>query len=130
MRNEPLGYFNSAKIKPRLERAAKSFEQGDYEFASEVLGELEAEGQLDRDVVLLRSRLDQAMRQSRIQQLLKSSRRFFEASEYTLALRKIQDAIELDPNNSDAHSMKEQVEKERRESRSTVDNPGLPTHGE
>ena len=50
MRNEPLGYFDSAKIKPRLDRAAKSFEQGDYEFASEVLAELEAEGQIDRDV--------------------------------------------------------------------------------
>ena len=115
MRNEPLLYFDSAKIKPRLERAARSFEQGDYDFASEVLAELEAEGQLDGDVARLRSRLDQAMRQSRIQQLLQSGRRFFEASEYTLALRKIQEAIDLDPNNADALSMKEQVEKERQE---------------
>jgi serine/threonine protein kinase len=115
LRNEPLAYFDSSKIKPRLERAAKSFEQGDYEFASEVLAELEAEGQLDQDVALLRSRLDQAVRLSRIQQLLQSARRFFEASEYTLALRKIQDAIDLDPNNVDALSLKEQVEKERRE---------------
>jgi serine/threonine protein kinase len=115
MRNEPLGYFDSARIKPRLERAAKSFEQGDYEFASEVLSELEAEGQLDRDVALLRSRLDEAMRQSRIEQLLQNARRFFEASEYTLALRKIQDSIDLDPSNADALSMKEQVEKQRRE---------------
>ena len=115
LHNEPLAYFDSSKIKPRLERAAKNFEQGDYEFASEVLAELEAEGQLDQDVALLRSRLDQAVRLSRIQQLLQSARRFFEASEYTLALRKIQDAIDLDPNNVDALSMKEQVEKERRE---------------
>jgi serine/threonine protein kinase len=115
MRNEPLAYFDSAKIKPRLERAAKSFEQGDYDFASEVLAELEAEGQLDRDVALLRSRLDQAVRQSRIQQLLQSARRFFEAGEYPLTLRKIQDAIDLDPNNADALSMKEQVERESRE---------------
>jgi serine/threonine-protein kinase len=115
LRNEPLAYFDSSKIKPRLERAAKNFEQGDYEFASEVLAELEAEGQLDQDVAMLRSRLDQAVRQNRIQQLLQSARRFFEAFEYTLALRKIQDSIDLDPNNVDALSMKEQVEKERRE---------------
>lgn len=31
---------NRSKIKPRLERAAQSFEQGDHEFASEVLSEL------------------------------------------------------------------------------------------
>ncbi len=115
MRNEPLEYFDSAKIKPRLERAAKSFEQGDYDFASELLAELEGEGQLDQEVALLRSRLDQAMRQSRIQQLLQSARRFFEAAEYALALRKIEEAIDLDPNNADALSMKEQVEKERQE---------------
>jgi serine/threonine-protein kinase len=31
-RNEPLDYFDSSKIKPRLERASKSFEAGDYVF--------------------------------------------------------------------------------------------------
>jgi serine/threonine-protein kinase len=114
-RNEPLEYFDASKIKPRLVRASKSFEAGDYGFASEVLSELEAEGHLDQEIALLRGQVDQAVRQTRIRQMLESARRFFEATEYPLALRKIQEALELDPNDADALSLKAQVEKERRE---------------
>ena len=115
MRNEPLDYFSSVRIKPRLDRAKKSFEQGDYDFASEVLSELEMEGQLDPELSTLRGRLDQAMRQIQVQQLVESGRRFFEASEYSLATRKIQEAIELDPANAAALALKEQVDKQRQE---------------
>ena len=115
LRNEPLECFDSTKIKPRLERASKSFEAGDYAFASEVLSELEAEGHLDQEIARLRGQVDQAVRQTRIRQMLESARRFFEATEYSLALRKIQEAIELDPTDPDALSLKAVVEKERRE---------------
>src|SRR5207247_9362556 len=46
---------------------------------------------------------------------LESARRFFEAAEYSLALRKIQDALDLDPEDTDALSLKSQIERERRE---------------
>jgi serine/threonine protein kinase/predicted Zn-dependent protease len=115
LRNEPLECFDSAKIKPRLERASRSFEAGDYAFASEVLSELEAEGHLDQEIARLRGQVDQAVRQTRIRQMLESARRFFDATEYSLALRKIQEAIELDPTDPDALSLKAVVEKERRE---------------
>lgn len=114
-RGEPLEYFDSSKIKPRLERAEESFSQGDYDFASEILAELEAEGQLDQQIGLLRGRVDQAVRQTRIQQLLENARRFYQAAEYSLALRKVQEALELDPNDAGAVTMKAQIEKERRE---------------
>jgi serine/threonine-protein kinase len=114
LRNQPLECFDSSKIKPRLQRAATSFEEGDYGFASEVLSELEAEGHLDHEIAMLRRQVDQAVRQTRIRQILGSARRFFEASEYPLALRKIQEALELDAEDLDALSLKEQVEKERR----------------
>ncbi|MBZ5605184.1 MAG: protein kinase, partial [Acidobacteriia bacterium] len=114
-RNEPLEYFDTAKIKPRLERATKSFEQGDYDFASEILSEMEAEGHLDQGIALLRRQVDQAVRQIRIKQTLENARRFFEAAEYPLALRKIQEALELDPQDAAALALKSQVEKERRE---------------
>ena len=114
-RNEPLDYFDSSKIKPRLERASKSFEAGDYVFASEVLSELEAEGHLDQEISLLRGQVDQAVKQTRIRQMLESARRFFEATEYPLSLRKIQEALELDPTDAAALSLKSQVERERRE---------------
>src|SRR5579863_4398260 len=44
LRNEPLEIFDPARIKPRIQRAAKALEGGDYQFASEIVGELEAEG--------------------------------------------------------------------------------------
>lgn len=112
-RNEPLELFDNAKIKPRLERARLSFEQGDYNFALEVLTELEAEGRLDPEVGLLRRQVDQAARHTRIKQSLEGARRFLEAAEYPLALRKIQDALDLDPGDTDALSLKAQVERER-----------------
>ncbi|MGO9012060.1 MAG: protein kinase domain-containing protein [Bryobacteraceae bacterium] len=114
-RNEPLELFDSAKIKPRLERARLSFEQGDYNFALEIVAELEAEGRLDPEVGLLRRQVDQAVRHTRIKQSLEGARRFLEAAEYPLALRKIQDALDLDPEDTDALSLKAQVERERRE---------------
>ncbi|MGD1090625.1 MAG: protein kinase [Bryobacteraceae bacterium] len=116
-RNEPLDYLDSSKIKPRLERAAQSFEQGDHEFASEVLSELEAEGHLDQGIALLRGQVDQAVRQIRIKQMLENARRFFQAGEYPLALRKIEETLELDPNEATALSLKSQVERQRRETK-------------
>ena len=114
LRNEPLECFDTSKIKPRLERAAASFAEGDYVFATEILSELEAEGHLDQDVRMLRRQVDEAVRQTHIRQMLASARRFFEASEYPLALRKIQEALQLDPEDADALALKEQVERERR----------------
>ncbi len=115
LRNEPLEYFDSTKIKPRLDRATQSFEQRDYEFASEILSELEAEGHLDQGIALLRGQVDQVVRQLRIKQLLENARRFYEAGEYPLALRKIQEALDLDSSDATALSLKAQVERERRE---------------
>ncbi len=114
-RNEPLELYDNSKTKPRLEKARQSFEQGDYNFALEILAELETEGRLDQEVGLLRRQVDQAVRHTRIRQLLESARRFFEAEEYPVALRKIQDALDLDPEDTDALSLKSQIERERRE---------------
>ena len=115
LRNEPLEQFDESKIKPRLDRAAESFEKGDCEFASEVLAELEAEGYLDQEITLLRRSIDQRMKMQQVQKLLDNAVRYFNAHEYPLALRKIQEALDLDPEHSDALSLKNRVEKERRE---------------
>ena len=110
-RAESIDYFDASKIKPRLERANSAFEQGDLEFANEVLSELESEGYLEQDITLLRRRLDQSMRQSRVKQLLESANRYAEAQEHPLALRKIQEALEIDPDHPDALAMKNRVKK-------------------
>ncbi len=64
---------------------------------------------------MLRGQVDQAVRQIRIKQMIENGRRYFEATEYPLALRKVQEALELDPNEATALSLKAQIEKERRE---------------
>jgi serine/threonine-protein kinase len=116
-RNEPLECFDASKVKPRIERALKSFEAGDYAFANEVLAELEGEGHMDPEIGLLRRQVEQAAKQTRVRQILDGARRFVEAGEFPLALRKIQEALEIDPYDADALALKAKVERERRERR-------------
>jgi serine/threonine-protein kinase len=113
LHNQPLAFLDPEKIKPRIERARKAFGEGDYDFASEILFELEAEGHLDAEITLMRRQLDQAVRKSTIRQLIESARRFFEAGEYGLALRKTQEALDLDNEDADVLALKNQIEKER-----------------
>jgi serine/threonine-protein kinase len=113
MRNEPIEIFDAAKIRPRLQRAAKAFEQADYQFAAEILGELEAEGHIDHDMTVLRLKVDQALRQKRIQQLLESAKTRMEGQEYPLALQKVQEALELDATHAGALSLKNEIEEKR-----------------
>ncbi len=44
LRNERLEIFDPSRIQPRVQRAARAFEQEDYQFAAAILGELLAEG--------------------------------------------------------------------------------------
>jgi serine/threonine-protein kinase len=113
MRNEPIEIFDSAKIRPRLQRATKAFEQADYQFAAEILAELEAEGHIDHDMTVLRLKVDQALRQKRIQQLLESAKTRMEGQEYPLALQKVQEALELDATNAGALNLKNEIEEKR-----------------
>jgi serine/threonine-protein kinase len=110
LRNEPLEFFDPARIKPRVERAARAFEQGDYQFAIEILSELEAEGHIDPEMARLRRQIDQASQRKTILQLLQSARRRMEEEEYPLALQKIQEALQLEPDNAEALSLKNSIE--------------------
>ncbi|MBI1982686.1 MAG: protein kinase, partial [Acidobacteria bacterium] len=114
-RGEPLEIFDPARIQPRIQRAGKAFEQGDYQFADEILSELQAEGHIDPAMTLLRGQLDQAIRQKRIRQLLDSARTRFEEEEYPLALQKVQEALELAPDNAAALSLQREIEQRRTE---------------
>ncbi len=115
LRNEPIEFFDPARIQPRIQRATKAFEQGDYQFADEILTELGAEGHIDPAISLLRRQVDQAIRQKRIGQLLESARTRFEEEEYPLALQRVQDALELDPDNAVARGLKSDIDNKRNE---------------
>jgi hypothetical protein len=45
-RNQSIERFDSAKIKPRIERAKNALIKGDCAFASDILTEIEAEGNI------------------------------------------------------------------------------------
>lgn len=113
VRGEALERFDRAKIQPRIERAKKAQAAGDHQFASEILTELEAEGNIDPEMSLLRIQIDQAIRQKSIRQLLESARTRLEEDEFPLALQKIQEVLDIDPGNPDAVSLRSAIEKQR-----------------
>src|SRR5579863_4056510 len=115
LRNQPIELFDAARIQPRIQRATKALESGDYQFAGEIVTELEAEGNLDAQLSLLRTQIDQVVRQKTIAQLLESARARFEEDEDPLALQKLQEILQLDPNNVAALGLKSKIENRRSE---------------
>jgi eukaryotic-like serine/threonine-protein kinase len=115
LRNEPIEFFDPARTRPRLERATKALETGDYQFAGEILGELEAEGHIDTAISALRQQLDTTVRRKTIAQLMDAARARFEEQEDPLALQKLQDILEMEPDNAQALSLKSQIENRRSE---------------
>ncbi|MBI4890144.1 MAG: protein kinase, partial [Acidobacteria bacterium] len=114
VRGDTIELFDPAKVKPRLDKALRSVERGDYALATDIVGELEGEGNVDAEIISLRRQIDQAQRGVQIRKYLENARRLLEEQEYSLALRKVQEALELDERNSDALALKNEIEKQRR----------------
>ncbi len=108
LRNEPIEFFDPERTRPRLQRATKALEEGDFQFAGEILGELEAEGHMDTSIGSLRRQLDGAVRRKTLAQLLDAARARFEEEEDPLALQKLQEALQIEPDNATALSPEEQ----------------------
>lgn len=115
LRNEPIEFFDPARTRPRLQRASKAFEEGDFQFAAEILGELEAEGHIDPDIGSLRHQLDMAVRQKTITQLLDAAKARFEEEEHPLALQKLQEVLQMEPDHAAALTLKSRIENQRSE---------------
>ena len=58
-RNEAIAIFDPSRTQPRIQTATKALDRGDYQFAGEIVGELEAEGNIDPQIALLRTQIDQ-----------------------------------------------------------------------
>lgn len=117
-RNEPIAMFDPARNQPRIQRARKAFDQGQFQFANEIVTELEAEGHLDSDLYILGRQITRAIRQKTVQELLESARRRLDEDEYTLALQKVEEILQLDPAQPAALSMKAAIETKRVERQS------------
>jgi serine/threonine protein kinase len=115
LRNEPIEFFDAAQLRPRLERATRALEEGDHQYAGELLAGLEAEGHIDASIALLRRQLDRSIRQKNVAQLLSSAKARFEEDEDPLALQKIQEILQLEPDNAAAIGLKSKIENRRGE---------------
>jgi len=115
LRNEPIEFFDPERTRPRLQRATKALEEGDFQFAGEILGELEAEGHMDTSIGSLRRQLDGAVRRKTLSQLLDAARARFEEEEDPLALQKLQEALQIEPDNAAALALKSRIENRRSE---------------
>jgi len=115
LRNDPIEFFDPERTRPRLQRATKALEEGDFQFAAEILGELEAEGHMDEAIGSLRRRLDGAVRRKTLSQLLDAARARFEEEEDPLALQKLQEALQIEPDNAVALALKSRIENRRSE---------------
>jgi serine/threonine-protein kinase len=113
LRNEHVDLFDTQKIRPRINRVKKALTEGDYQFATELLSELEAEGNIDAELSLLRIQVEQAVRARTIYQLLESARARIDEEEYVLAAQKVQSVLDLDPANIDALALKTSIERQR-----------------
>ncbi len=114
-RNEPIELFDPARIQPRLERVSRALEQKDYQFAGEILGELEAEGNIDDSITMMRQQLDKAVRQKTITQLMDAAKARYEEEEDPLSLQKLQEILQIEPDNAPALGLKSKIEKRRSE---------------
>jgi serine/threonine protein kinase len=115
LRNEPIEFFDPERTRPRLQRATKALEDGDFQFAGEILGELEAEGHMDTSIGALRRQLDGAVRRKTIAQLLDAAKARFEDDEDPLALQKLQEILQMEPDNATALALKSKIENRRSE---------------
>jgi serine/threonine protein kinase len=113
VRNEPIALFDPSRTQPRIQTASRALEKGDYQFAGEIVGELEAEGNIDPQMTMLRTQIDQVVRQKTIAQLLDSARARFEEAEDPLALQKLQEVLQLDPGNVTALGLRSKIEGRR-----------------
>ena len=110
LRNEPIDFFDPVRIQPRIQHARRSFDQGKYQFAADILSDLEAAGHIDPALTPLRRQIDQALRQKSIAELLERARSGIAEDEYHLALQSLEQLLKLDPANQDAIRLKQQIE--------------------
>ncbi len=115
LRGESIEIFDSERTRPRLQRATKALADGDLQFAGEILGELEAEGHMDAEIGTLRRQLDNTVRRKTLAQLLDTARARFEEEEDPLALQKLQEALQIEPDNATALALKSKIENRRSE---------------
>jgi hypothetical protein len=110
---ESIDIFDPNRIGPRLQQARKALDSGDLDDAAEIVTELDAENYLTPEIGELRKQIDELLRAKTVKQLLETAKRRFDEREYVRALQKIQEVLNIDPDNTDAFTLKGAIESKR-----------------
>lgn len=113
LRNEAIEIFDIGRIQPRINRIKKALTDNDYQLATDMLDEIESEGNIAPEITILRVKTEQASRSRTIYQLIESARTRMEEQEYPLALQNIQRVLDLDSSNVDALALRGEIERQR-----------------
>ena len=109
-KNEKVERFERTHIQPRIDRAQRAHVEGDHQFAIDILNELESEGHVISGVKLLREQAETALRSRKLQQLLENAHTRFREEEFYLALERLQNTLEIDPQNTEVLGLKSEIE--------------------
>lgn len=118
--NQPVERFDRSKIESRLQNVRQALEESQYDFAHEILTELEAEGHIHTEMRSLRDQVDRAMRGRQLRQLIESAKTRLDRGEFLLALDKIHQALQIDPAQPEALALRETIQTQK--SAQQVDN--------
>jgi tRNA A-37 threonylcarbamoyl transferase component Bud32 len=111
----PVERFNRSRLLPRIARAKTAFAAADFDLALEIISELQAEGHIDPEIAILRSQIDEAVKQKKVRGLLDAARSRIEQDELPLAIEKLREVFDLDPQNPEAKAMRGTIERRRSE---------------
>ena len=110
LRGERISFFDLAKIRPRLQKVHAALENSELSLAYEILDDIESEGYSDPEIDRLRGEVDQAAQRSKAQQLFETAKKYFVLAEHTLALQRVHELLELEPDHRDARILKLRIE--------------------
>jgi serine/threonine-protein kinase len=114
-KGEVIEGFEAARIQPRIERVRKALAEGDFEFADEILNELQLEGHVDPEITLLVEQVKEAARARSVRLLLENARTRLKEEEFPLAWQKIQEALQRDPGNTEALALQAEIDTRRKD---------------
>src|SRR3989441_3629383 len=114
LHGQPIDRFDPIRIEPRIARAQRALEASQYDFAAEILDEIEAEGHIHPTIRSLRRQIDQALRAKVAKQALESAQHRYAENEYQLALQKVDEVLRLDPGNAEVLALKSEIDSKHR----------------
>lgn len=114
-KDETIELFGDARIQSRVARARRALGEGDLEFASEILNDLQSENPADSEIGRLLEEVGRAACSKAIRQLLDTARMRLEEAEFPLAWQKVQEALQKDHGNAEAQALLAEIETCRNE---------------